>query len=448
MPTTIDDPASVGSGKDRFIAKVVSGLTRAAYREVEYYAPEPVPGDAPQLTVSNHFGGFADGLVLLYVLPRRPGIVARDVIWKVPVAGSVMTWLGGIPVHKPEDRDSPTSNDEMFSSCYDALRGGGHILIFPEGVTRDEPSIAPVKTGAARISLGARANGVGGLRILPIGIHYEDKAALRSRIFVNAGRPIDLDAIAAGHEQGASAVTADDREAVQRLTQEIDVALRRAAPDYEDWGEARALVVASEVTLRSQLDDPAGDVPIGLRDRLANTLADRPPAHRQRIVRAVDDYQRDLDGVGFSDAELNARLGTGGFLRSLVWQIVLGVLLFPFAIVGAAINLIPFLIVKAAGLIRIAPAVAATVKPVVAFLAFGVTWAVVIWRSVSAYGWEAGVVAFLLLPIYLAAAIVFIERLVLLWRAFRRWRASARGTELTSVVAAHRAAVVEAVLEG
>ncbi len=190
---TGDEP--VRSRKDRFIAKLVSCLARAAYRDVEYYAPESVPPDAPQLTVSNHFGGFADGLILLHVLPRRPGIVARDVIWKVPVAGRLMSWFGGIPVHKPEDRDSPTSNDEMFRSCYEALRGGGHILIFPEGVTRDEPSIAPVKTGAARISLGARETGVGGLRILPVGIHYEDKAALRSRVFVNAGRPLDLDAV-------------------------------------------------------------------------------------------------------------------------------------------------------------------------------------------------------------------------------------------------------------
>ncbi|MEL7210194.1 MAG: 1-acyl-sn-glycerol-3-phosphate acyltransferase, partial [Actinomycetota bacterium] len=175
------------SRKDRFIAKLVSFLTRAVYRDVEFYAPEPVPADVPQLTVSNHFGGLADGLLLLDVLPRRPGIVARDVIWRVPVAGRLMSWIGGIPVHKPEDRGSATSNDEMFASCYDALRAGGHILIFPEGVTRNEPSIAPVKTGAARIALGARASGVEDVHVLPVGIHYEDKAALRSRVFVNAG---------------------------------------------------------------------------------------------------------------------------------------------------------------------------------------------------------------------------------------------------------------------
>ena len=59
-----------------------------------------------------------------------------------------MNWVGGIPVHKPEDRGDASDNDRMFASCYRAHDEGGDILIFPEGVMRNEPSIARVKTGA------------------------------------------------------------------------------------------------------------------------------------------------------------------------------------------------------------------------------------------------------------------------------------------------------------
>ncbi len=441
------EPAVAGTRRERAIAKIVSFLARAVYRDIEVYAPERVPADAPQLTVSNHFGGFADGLLLLYVFPGRPpGIIARDMIWKVPVAKSLMNWIGAIPVHKPEDRGSATSNDEMFASCYGALGEGRHLLIFPEGVTRNEPSIAPVKTGAARIALGARASGVPGIRIVPVGIHYEDKAALRSRVFVNGGVPIDLDDEIGELSDEPDVVDANDRQVVRDLTEDINVALRRAAPDYENWDEARAMARAAEITLRSQLDDPRGAVPIGLRDRLANTLADRPAEQRERITDAVDEYQRDLDAIGYTDAELHGKLTTGGFLRSLIWQAIVGVLLFPFALVGAAINWLPYLLVKAANLLRIAPSMAATIKPVVAIVAFGITWGVVIWQAVSAYGWEAGVAAFVLLPIYLAATIAFIDRIALLWRAFRRWRARAGSRGLEDDVAAHRRSIVEAVL--
>jgi len=433
--------------KDRFIARLVSFLTRSVYRKVEVYVPPDLPTTAPLLTVSNHFGGFADALVLLDVFPRRPGIVARDVIWKIPVAGRLMTWIGGIPVHKPEDRTAATSNDEMFGSCYAALADNGHILIFPEGVTRNEPSIAPVKTGAARIALGAQAHGVAKLAILPVGIHYEDKAALRSRVFVNVGLPIEVDDYVANEfDEGAVAGGANDREAVKVLTDSIETALRRAAPDYANWSEAHLLAAGADITLRNAVADSPRAVGIGLRDRLANTLADRPVEHRRQICDAVSAYQDDLDSVGFSDAELGGALDARRFTRSFLTQLFIGVLLLPFAFVGAVINVIPFLVVKAVGALRVAPSMLSTLKPIAAFAAFGITWCVVIWLSTMSFGWRGGVIAFVLLPVYLAAVVLSVERGALLWRLVRRRRAAAVQSTMSGQLLARRQAVVETVL--
>ena len=432
--------------KDKFISRLVSFLTRSVYRDVEVFVPAALPTDTPTLAVSNHFGGFADALVLLDVMPRRPGIVARDVIWRTPLVGRLMNWIGAIPVHKPEDRGSASSNDEMFASCYQALDEGGNLLIFPEGVTRNEPSIAPVKTGAARIALGARAHGVSGLSVIPVGIHYEDKAALRSRVFVNVGSPIDVDATMSEASGGEHDVGANDRDAVRELTEQITTALRRVAPDYNDWSEAHLLTAASQITLRSLMDDPAADVDFGRRDRLANTLSDRPAERRGNICEAVSTYRDDLDALGYSDAELHSRLGAGSFVRSIVWQLLIGVFLLPFAFVGAVINLIPFLIVKAVGALRVAPSMLSTLKPIAAFGAFGLVWGIVIWMCVRSFGWEAGVAAFVLLPVYLAAVIVLVERVALMWRLFRRHRAAGSAQHLPAEIAERRAAVVEAVL--
>ena len=435
-----------GSRKDRFLEKLFAFLTRSLYREVDVYSPVPLPSGEPQLNVANHFGGVSDALLLLGVLPDRPGIVARDVIWKVPVIGRLMNWVGAIPVHKPEDHNSSTSNDEMFASCYDALGDKGNILIFPEGVTRNEPSIAPVKTGAARIAIGARAQGVAGIKIVPLGIHYEDKAALRSRVFINVGIPLDLDEMVAERAPAAAAVTASNRAAVDLLTDSIDVALRRAAPDFEDWNQAARLAKGAEIALRSQLGDPAGDVPFALRNRLANTLADLPDEHRSRICSAVDDYRGDLESIGATDATLHSRLRIGGFVRTLVWQVIVGCCLLPFVAVGVAVNALPFLAVKAVGRLDVAPSMQSTIKPVVATLAFGITWGLVIWRAIAAFGWWAGVVAFVLLPVYLAAVVLFVERLTLMLRAYRRWRAPTEPQALSEQITRRRAAVVEAVL--
>lgn len=441
-----DESAASPTRKDRVIAKLVDFLIRAIFRDVQVHWPVRPSEDAPQLTVSNHFGGLSDGLVLLYAMPRRPGIVARDLIWKVPVVGRLMSWIGGIPVHRAEDGAAGSANDQMFGSCYDALRQGGNLLIFPEGVTRNEPSIAPVKTGAARIALGARASGAQGILIAPVGIHYENRAALRSRVVVNGGVPLDLDAAVGEYAGADDSVSADDRSAVRDLTDEIDRLMRDAAPDYGDWSEARALTDAADITLRAHLDNPSDAVPIGLTDRLANVLAARPPERRDAIVDAVTSYQQDLEALGVTDADVQGRISTGGLMVSLVIQAVVALILLPFALVGALINLLPALVVKATGLLRMAPSMAATVKPAAAIVAFGITWGAVIWFAVSNFGVGAGAAAVVLLPVYLAAVLLLSDRLVLVGRLIRRWVAGERTRNVERELIVERDAVVQQVV--
>ena len=441
-----DELAALPTRKDRVIAKLVNFLVRAIYRDVQVYWPTRPSVAAPQLTVSNHFGGMSDGLVLLYAMPRRPGIVARDLIWKVPVVGSLMSWIGGIPVHKADDGVEASANDQMFGSCYAALRHGGHLLIFPEGVTRNEPSIAPVKTGAARIALGARASGADGILIAPVGIHYENRAALRSRVVVNGGVPLDLDRVVEEYAGSDDSISADDRAAVRDLTDEIDHLIREAAPDYEDWSEARALMDAADITLRAHLDDPREPVPVALRDRLANVLAGRAPERREAVVEAVTGYQEDLEALGVTDEDVQGRITTGGLMASLVIQVVVALILLPFALVGAMINLVPALIVKATGLRRMSPAMAATVKPAAAVVAFGITWGIVIWFALTNLGVVGGAAAVVLLPVYLAAVLLLADRLVLVWRLIRRWVAGGRTRNVERQLTAERDTVVQEVL--
>ncbi|MFW2335758.1 1-acyl-sn-glycerol-3-phosphate acyltransferase [Ilumatobacter sp.] len=436
-------PATVPTRKDRVISKIVALLSMSVFREVAVHGLADPPTDGPELSLSNHFGGLSDGIVLLHALPRRPGIIARDVIWKIPIAGRLMTWIGGIPVHQPED-GGRSSNDQMFSSCYDALRQGRGLLIFPEGLTRDEPSIGRVKTGAARIALGARATGVDDLVVTPIGIHYEDKAALRSRVVVIGGPPLRLDAEVAAIARGRS-VGPDDREVVAELTSRFDIELRRVAPDYVDWREARRLQTAAEVTLRSY---PSSNprVSIGQRDRLANALADRPVEARRDICDAVERYEADLEGLGLDDASFVGRIGTRRLVRKLVVQFLIGMVLLPFAVAGVLLNAIPFLIVKAVGLLRVSPAVLASLKPAVAFLAFGLAWGLEAWAAFRAFGVTGLAAAVILIPTYGIAAIVVLDRAVLAWRLIRRWRATARSRSLDDALDAERAAVVDTVL--
>jgi 1-acyl-sn-glycerol-3-phosphate acyltransferase len=367
------------------LVKLISAVT---WRSVESDDTAPAE-DGPVLLVANHFGGAADAVVLMDVLPRRPRILADDKIWTVPVAGQMMQWLGAIPVHRGRGGEG-SDNADMFAECHEALGQGEMLLIFPEGITRDEPSIGKVRSGAARIALGARSAGVRGLRIVPVGLHYDDKAAFRSSVYVRRGDVIDLDA-EVDAALGGGAAPEGEHERVELLTELIDRRLREAAPDFSDWRQARALQLCAEAFLRTL--EPTEAVPAGLRNRLAAWLARR--ADSAELVELGEGYRRGLSHAGVSDtwaAEGGRRLN----LHSL-WVLLGWLLMLPYALLGIVMCGVPILLTWLVSKLRLAPAVVASILPLAGALLFALTavvWMVLGYRVDRLTGLTAAPVAF------------------------------------------------------
>lgn len=442
---TAEHTASSLSRRERILKNLATLVVRLVYRSVEIRQRSGETSVGPQLTVSNHFGGFADALVQAYALDRVPRFIARDVIWRYPIARQVMRFARAIPTHKPEDKGA-AGNDQMFGSTYEALGEGDLIMIFPEGITVDDPSIARVKTGAARIALGARANGVEGIQIIPSGIHYDDKAALRSKVWVNVGEPLDLDTEIEKYAPSGTAQDASNHEAVRALTSDIEERLRRSAPDYLDWEEERTLSDAAAIALRS-VPGAAPEVDYGDESDLANLLAQRSQEAKDTIAAALDRYTADLEAAGLTDRQMAAwSYSRRSFLWRITWNVIVGVLLLPFALAGLVINVIPFVLLWLIGRVKLAPAVAATVKPGAAILFFSIAWGVAGWSGWTLSGMEGLAAVLLVMPLYLYALFALIERGRLIWRAWRGWRTSSQH-DLHEGVLEHRRDVVTAVVD-
>lgn len=431
--------------RDRLIKKLVGWMVAAIYHRIEVRQVEGLTSNGPQLANSSHFGGFSDPLVLVHAMDRVPRFIARDVIWRIAPARWVMNWAGAIPVHKPEDRAARTSNDEMFASTYEALHEGDLITIFPEGITVDDPQIAAIKTGSARIALGARANGVEGIEVLAAGIHYENKAKLRSDVFIDIGWAIDLDGEIDDFVTNGEPADGSNREAVGRLKDAMEQNLRRAAPDFTDWAIARKLTAAAQVALRPA-DGSDLEVGRGDQDRLARLLDDSGGA--SRIVVAVDRYQDDLDAFGMTDEMFVGGVNRPGkFGRYLLQTLIIGLILLPFAAIGLAVNAVPMVLVWLIGRLKVADAVMATVKPMGAVLVFSITWGVCLYGAWNYGGPETVAAVLLLLPVYLYALIAWFERMVLFLRVLRGFAKTRSISDVHEEIHSHRRAVVEAVAE-
>jgi glycerol-3-phosphate O-acyltransferase / dihydroxyacetone phosphate acyltransferase len=418
----------------RAVQQVASRAARGLFRSVEVLRPAGLGPSGPQLWCASHFGALSDPIVLLHALARPPRFLAGDFMWRVPVLRRVLDLVRAIPVRRAQD-GAGAANREMFGAAADALADADLVTIFPEGVATEGAAVAPLRTGAARIALTAVQAGVGDLVIVPIGIHYQDRAALRHRVFVDVGPPLELDVWLRDHARPEPAGP-EDRTLVRALTAELDARLRTVAPQFTDVAEAHALHTAAEVALTQ----PSSPRPtFGQRAELAADLGRAAADERGAIADQAVGYREALDAAGLSDVEV-----VGPVVRSrrrVAATLLLGLVLLPFALVGALVHAPLVLLVAAAGRLRLAPPTLATILPVVALVGALVTWGLGAWwlsdpkligpaLVESSRGRVAGLLVWLLvLPVWGWAALALAERLAAARRALRaRRRAGRRAT--------------------
>src|SRR5688500_17385051 len=152
------------------VARVV-GWTAGVFYQVEKVGG-PLP-DGPVLVTANHPNSLLDPLLVFHTTGRPARPLAKAPLFEQVFVGSMLRALGGLPIYRKQDDASQMHrNDDTFRRAIDALVQGDAVQIFPEGISHSEPSMVPLRTGAARIALGAEAAADWklGLAIVPVGI--------------------------------------------------------------------------------------------------------------------------------------------------------------------------------------------------------------------------------------------------------------------------------------
>ena len=430
---------------DRLVRLIARTATRGWFRSVEVTGLERIPRSGPVLLVANHHGGFVDPALLLAIVPRPVRFLAMASLFRILPLRPLLALAGAIPVHRAQDTgrdgESPRRNVDAFAACFAHLRGGGAIGIFPEGQASDEAHLLPVRTGAARIALGAHARGAMGLRIVPVGLIYEDKQQARSRAYVRVGDPITMDEDLASNPGVPPDET--DRGAVDVLTKAIEAHLADAALDFDSAEQRSALRLAANVALRWEHADPRGRPPAGKVERLADRLSETPAATEAGIRSAAIGYREMLVAAGVPDAvvppgaeEAFARRSRAGWLLTLA--------LAPVALVGFLANAVPTGIVYAVGRRPMPPVTHATAKFLTAIVAFSTNWAALRWWVLadSAHAWP---LTLLTGPVCGLATLWCVGRAIRARRARLGLRRLAAASGVLEDLRARRAHLVEAV---
>ncbi|HKW90804.1 MAG TPA: 1-acyl-sn-glycerol-3-phosphate acyltransferase, partial [Methylomirabilota bacterium] len=167
-------------------------MTAVFYRRVDLIGAERIPASGPLIVAANHHNALVDGVLLLAEVPRRLVSVAKAPLFSHPLIGPFLRLIGALPVHRRQEGGTdPARNAALFAASTTTLREAHAILIFPEGVSQPEPTLMPLRTGAARMLLAAEAEGVGPVTLLPIGLMFHEPGSFRTGwALVSVGEPV------------------------------------------------------------------------------------------------------------------------------------------------------------------------------------------------------------------------------------------------------------------
>lgn len=401
---------------NRLINTLVSAATDTAFRSVEVRREAPEPTGAV-LVVANHGGGLGDILTVIAGCRRFPRFLARDIIWKFPIAKQIMNAVAAIPVSRRQDHGDKADNSTMFGAAYDGLANGDLLAIYPEGESVPEPRLAPLRTGAARILLGAWAQGTD-TTILPMGLHYYDISVLRGRCLVLVGKPLRMSEVVDRLPEDAP-LNETNQPAVHALTDIIGEHLSEVVAEYPDWQTRRDLESAAAVYLIGKPDTES--VTYSDLATTAERLSQTPPEVQQDVITQLKAYTAALELLGVRDHEIPDVAMTGVKVAGRAASIAS---LLPFAAYGVAVNGIPMTGLGLISRTGVAPATAASLKPAFALTAFPAVWSVLGWWGYKRAGIPGAIAMASTGPLSLGATVNVAEQGQLVWRLGRAYRRS------------------------
>ncbi len=393
---------------DRVMGLMARLLVRVFFRSVEVQNRENLPATGPVVLVANHSNGLVDGLLLMATLSRYPRFLGKSTLFRIAPLWPFLKLAGVIPVYRAIDGVRGGDNVSAFAVSRGILACDGVVAIFPEGISHDEASLQPLRTGAARIALEAATDGAKDVVTLAVGLVYDAKARFRSRALVRVGQPVSIADRAHAYEAGS-------HEVVRQLTGDLAHQLAGVSPSFSSWATADVLARIAEVVVRT----PQAQLPsaVALVDRTA--VAERLPAVEYdgvttapsaELVETFATYERDLELLGLDDAQVVAAYPRGRLRRCLAWSLCTVVCATPVAAIGVIVHVIPFQIVKQLAKRPTNEGIQATVKLLGCAAFFGVVYVALGLVVAHFLGPWVGLTAAVLAPLCGYAAVRLAER--------------------------------------
>ncbi|TRM69459.1 hypothetical protein BD626DRAFT_563204 [Schizophyllum amplum] len=207
---------------------------------------ENIPEDGhPCIVTANHSNSLTDALLMQRKMLRLTAKATQFgqktfTSWLIESAGTV-------PIKRAKDSpDGKADNSEVMLKLMEALEAGDAVCLFPEGMSRYHPTIAPMKTGVARLVSDVLSRNRDDpnfkISILPCSVTYMHRQHFRSDVLVSFHEPMTF-----RPKEHPELLTPVDFTNVRELTAKLHHTISSGTLDAPSWDLARTAKVASRI---------------------------------------------------------------------------------------------------------------------------------------------------------------------------------------------------------
>lgn len=195
-------------------------VVKTFYSKFEVTGQEHIPEDDGIIFCVNHVNALIDAVVLQASTDKNIRPLARSGLFENPILKPILNMMGAVPIYRRKTEETDTSkNEDTFSKCYELLAQKETLVIFPEGQSHSDSYVHDLKTGVARMALGAIKENKLAPKVIPVGLTFIRKRTSRTQVLVQYGKPVDLNVPDDIDEyQAAHLITDRVKEGIEAVT--------------------------------------------------------------------------------------------------------------------------------------------------------------------------------------------------------------------------------------
>lgn len=312
------------------------------YRKIYTSGLENIPDEGAVIFAPNHQNALMDALILISVKNWQPVFMARADIFAGQCIRRFLFFCKILPIFRIRDgKESLKQNNLIFQKAVEVLKKRRFLVIYPEASHKGIHRLRPLKKGITRIAFMAEeaTNYNLGVKIIPVGISYQDYYDFRTDAMINFGKPINVEDYIELYKENPQKA---NHELVEQVKKELSTLIIdiQDSENYDNFETAREVFAPYIIRKSGKLINNFKNQIFAGKEvvKILNTIKDSDAECFNELNNLLKKYREGLIKTNLSDRIIRKKYKIWGILL----RTIILISTFPINVFGFLNNFVPY----------------------------------------------------------------------------------------------------------